>query len=835
MSKNNLQKNLNSAVTEKDVENAYREAFGKVYPNSITSPFGTDGLLAHKDISSLLEFKHDIDMKSPMHRSAVLVQAVFYLKRLESKGEQFPQVVFIGDKNECFALPSNTLTPYLGEKIDWSCSPSGAAKENIDLVAKIASDQAISPFIYNIDNNFDFLSVIEKMKKMTANLPYAVTVSPNNLVKVFSIFEKYVIVDHYKSEKNESKKNKDKSDEIKKKKAASDIVNLFFTCLTNPEEVFLHPNKKDVAVVRGREVKVRADRFRQFFQSFKQKHSASEIEVLTSFKDRILEESFRRNTGAFFTPDLWAEEAHKMIAENLGENWKDEYVVWDCSAGTAQLTRSARFKELYISTLDQQDIDTINDCGYSPEAVEFQYDFLDDDWADDLGDKIPSGLKAAFESGKKVLFLINPPYVTANDFGAKGTHKGGIAKTKVNQAMLAAGIGSCAQQLYAQFIYRIHRISRVYGNEVSLGLFSPALLVTGSSFTNLRRVWYNSNRFVDGMTFKASHFADVSGDWGILFSLWSAGETVVQEDLHIKVKDVDDNLEVTTIGSKRLYCADGRMASDWVREPVKKFKGLDAPQMTNAISWKDSKNRGTTIVDAIGYMASNANSIYDNSTTVFLLSSCASRGSGFSVSESNFERAIALFTARKSMIGPYRNWINQKDEYIAPVESKDGYVQWNDDCLVYALLNSASQQSSLRQIDYDDKKWDIENRWFFMSNEEMKNLADQNNFSSMYQDAKRFSKDRFVYERLQNMTLSDDAKAILEAARELVRKSISVRKLYYDSNPQYHLDAWDAGWAQLKPMLKECFSDDFKKVTSLYKSFEDRMREGVYEFGFLRK
>jgi hypothetical protein len=56
-----------------------------------------------------------------------------------------------------------------------------------------------------------------------------------------------------------------------------------------------------------------------------------------------------------------------------------------------------------------------------------------------------------------------------------------------------------------------------------------------------------------------------------------------------------------------------------------------------------------------------------------------------------------------------------------------------------------------------------------------------------------------------------------------------------ESNPEYHLDTWDAGWYQIKLILKQLYTDDLKTFTKKYKEFEDRMRPLVYELGFLRK
>jgi hypothetical protein len=72
-------------------------------------------------------------------------------------------------------------------------------------------------------------------------------------------------------------------------------------------------------------------------------------------------------------------------------------------------------------------------------------------------------------------------------------------------------------------------------------------------------------------------------------------------------------------------------------------------------------------------------------------------------------------------------------------------------------------------------------------------------------------------------------------ATDLVKKSIQMRKLVSENHTEYHLDSWDAGYAQLKLVWKEYFKDEFNIFRDKYKQLEDRMIPLVYELGFLRK
>jgi len=144
-----------------------------------------------------------------------------------------------------------------------------------------------------------------------------------------------------------------------------------------------------------------------------------------------------------------------------------------------------------------------------------------------------------------------------------------------------------------------------------------------------------------------------------------------------------------------------------------------------------------------------------------------------------------------------------------------------------------SNQSSLRKITYKEKIWDIKNEWFWMSNREMLNLANTHGFSELYHDAQN-DHDRFIYNKLQELTFSEDAQEVLDKAIEIVIKTFPYREQLHEEHPEYHLNTWDAGWYQIKKVLNNYMKDELEEFTTLYKKFEDRMREGVYKFGFLK-
>ena len=130
----------------------------------------------------------------------------------------------------------------------------------------------------------------------------------------------------------------------------------------------------------------------------------------------------QERTGRFFTPKIWAELSQQYLAKVLGENWQDEYFIWDCAAGTGNLLAGLTNKyNIYASTLDQQDVDVMHDrikngANLLEDHV-FQFDFLNDDF-----EKLPPSLKSIIEDPakrKKLVIYINPPYAEVSSKGVK--------------------------------------------------------------------------------------------------------------------------------------------------------------------------------------------------------------------------------------------------------------------------------------------------------------------------------------------------------------------------------------------------------------------------------
>ena len=811
MAKSKFYEEIKSSLIEREVEDVYNKGINLYFPEvAITHPFACDGFLdtitnSHKILKLIIEYKLDELLKSSVGRAKVLVQVLYYMKRFEQNGMVLPNVCMVGDVNECFVLHTNPLLQYLDEEIDWNIAPSEAHKYNAELVMKIANNEEVNPFVFDIDNNFSFKEVAEKIVNLAENIHRYVRVTEHNIANIFDYFTKNVVKDT-------------------KKIAPNDLVAIFMGVITDKDNYYKHPTKANTLVTPNKEIQINGKGFDSFFSYFDRVYTPQEKNKFAEISDRLVEDTKRRNTGEFYTPTLFVDYAHDMLTKKFGEDWKEKFVVWDNCCGTKNLTRDYYFKELYCSTLENAELEISS--RYNKEATNFQFDFLNDSL-----DKLPEGLRYSFEDNKPIIFLINPPYARAgkgeDGAGRMGTDKG-TAFTAINKEMKDNKMGACSANLYAQFLYRIVEIKKKYNlTNVHIGLFSPTLFLTGSSWKNFRNNLLNEFAFDNAVQFRASHFADVADNWGISFSIWSCGETIDKNNFNYNLIDNIDGY-IKIVGNKIVYNTDNlNTASDWCNINIK--KQYEIPTLKSAL------NVGNKVLmsndNVISWFTNGNNNINYNSQEVYIMSCPNDRGkTNIPIIESNFAKCTALFSARKLIDC---TWVNSKDEYLAPNEEHPAYKEFENDSIIYSLFHSASNQSSLRDVEYKGKKWDIKNEFFFMGKDEIAELANQNYFDYCYEDCRK-SDERYVYSLLKNIELSAEAQAVLDKAKELVVKSFKYRSLFNEEHPEYQITNWDCGWYQIKAVVKEYMPNEYKEFNELYKKLADKMRPMVYELGFLK-
>lgn len=747
---------LTAILNEKDVENLYRQYLTKKFGDIVfNSPFGCDGYGESKkhNVRILCEFKDDLDLSSKVNQVKVLSQVLYYIKKFEVSGKILPSVIFVGDRNECFAIHTNEIFNYLGMDFNWSIAPSNA-HTNVELVTLMMEDNKINPHVFNIK---DIADCVDKIKDLTDGVKRYIPITPHNVTEVFKHFEDNVIGSH--------------------KLDTNQMANLFVQLLVNPDENYLHPvaRRKTVVTKAFHEVNLKSrEVFESFFSHFSREYSPQQREHLTAVVDRLVQDVTRRKQGEFFTPTIWVDKAHEYIASVYGEDWKEKYVVWDPAWGTGNLTRDYKFKELYVSTLVYADIQTAEQMGYNPEAIKFQYDFLNDPY-----EYLPKGLKDAIESGREIIVLMNPPY----KWSGNGKGKGGVVlpKTRIKEEMEKKGLSKSSQQLYVQFLYRIKDL----GIKNSC-FFSLPTFIVGDSFKKFINYYTDkNNNFIKGFLMDSNEFADTKS-WGLTFSIF--GES-----------------------NQRNYEYDVLVNS---LEGIKTFgKKLFKPA-NNKLSNKLNKSKNSIIT-----LVYDTDVVNNTDAGVYFTNEIPNNNKRrFEISKDNLMESFLCFSIRKLIKCDFVNYYDEFEDNIVESDS----IKY--DSLVYSIFHGNCNTKTNNEL-------------FWMSKTEMIELANHNNYTELYNSA-RTDSDRYVYnilfgeQRIYDQ-LSNEAKDVLDAASNLVRISFEMRRNFADDTN--HLNGWDAGHAQLKLLWKEYFPVQFKEFRDKYKVLEDKMRPMVYELGFLIK
>ncbi|GAA8692646.1 hypothetical protein oki288_14710 [Helicobacter pylori] len=72
-------------------------------------------------------------------------------------------------------------------------------------------------------------------------------------------------------------------------------------------------------------------------------------------RDLLVPGDVRERKGAFFTPRIWVEKSQEYLAKALGQDYQEDYIIWDCTGGTGNLLNGLTNKaNCFLSTLDQQ-------------------------------------------------------------------------------------------------------------------------------------------------------------------------------------------------------------------------------------------------------------------------------------------------------------------------------------------------------------------------------------------------------------------------------------------------------------------------------------------------
>ena len=542
--------------------------------------------------------------------------------------------------------------------------------------------------------------------------------------------------------------------------------------------------------------------------------------------DRFIDDKERRNKGQFYTPKIFADYAHKMISEELGDNWKDEYVVWDNCCGTKNLTRDYRFKELYCSTLEKTELDI--SAQFNPEAESFVFDFLNEPIAGResltgvYDDKLPKGLKDALLENKPIIFFINPPYGRASGSGAGGNIDAGVSDTLVKKQMQKEKIDG--SELITQFLWRIVDIKRKFNlTKLYIACFTNSSWLINIQSKKFRDLFLNNFEYQKGIMFNAGEFAGVTATWGITFNIWKSGNNKERNNFTHQLIE-NKGGEIKIIGDKVLCNFDGlnvKTTSEFISENLVGKKHKEKIVYCKDIKkFEYSVDYANIYDDYICTADCHGNTIQSNRHTCIRNIFPKSGGGIIQLTKKNIFESCIVHSIKKLIT---TNWVIDKDMYNMNIDIP---ISFRNDAFVYSMFGNYCCSVKLG----DDQ---LKNEFFWMSKSEIESLALKYDNDYCYNDA-HTSSDRFVYTKLQTIELSPEAQEVLDKANDIVRKTFKYRTQFNQEHPEYQINNWDCGFYQIKVLCREYMPELLKEFKEVYKVLADKMRPMVYTLGFLK-
>ena len=746
----------------------------------------------------------------------MFTQLLHYIQHALDRGEPIPPLLCVMDTRKAAIMKTSDALPLLEKKIiKWWKSASQFPQEALDTVSAYIGTYFVS---FNIETHEEeFISTIKQA--ITSWDIIRTQITPDNLKQVFDKWTDMI-----------GREIRDIAEDDYSLLFFADIMNDGVnTTHENLPAQLLHKNNAPVFELWGKIYELgNKEWYRRFWAIYDKPPKEEYRNYLLERRDSLIPVDERSFKWAYYTPLHVVDKAYDTLTKTLGKNWQKDYIVWDMCCGVWNLeVKHSNHRKIYMSTLDQADVDVMRATKTCVAAERFQYDYLNDDITNDwkidysLTNKVPQGLRDAISSGKKILVLINPPYAEAtNSSNASNPNdsdtKVWVAKTSV-ASICSKKYWKASNELYTQFIVRI-------AEEIpnaTLAIFSTLKYINAPTLVDFRDNWNAS--FLNWFIVHSKAFDWIRWDFPIWFLVWKTNQNSKSPKTITEVSTEILDRKWIPIWEKIFYNSSiSPLLTDWVARP--KTNDTNIIPLKNAISPATARKdlRWTRWSDnAFWWLNCAWNDIQNAWTLTFLISSWFSSGRWFFVNIDNIEKVGIIFTVRR-LIKP--TWINDRDQFLQPTEELSDEFQ--NDCLVWMLFNGSNLTASADDLEWNDKKWSIVNHFIPFSEAEV--------------EAPERFESSFMVDYMQDKKFSKEAKQVLDEGRKLW-KAYFQHTDNYSIREEYKLNRADVGWYQIRNALKKRNEAgdyppiSFENFEETYKTLTEKLRPQVYELWFLRK
>ena len=646
----------------------------------------------------------------------MLTQLVLTIKKTYDKGDQLPPP-YIGcfDTRKIAFVPFHDILPIFAESdFNWNVTPSNHDSQDFQKARQKVSALVLKNLeVYNFDEDrTEIISFINN--NLTAGTFSAKNrITKNNFVHIYNKWVKDV--------KPSINIPKDEWLELKSQGILdcdfyrADMMSSEGNTITEKLKIILEKDCYQLHEnIKGRLFSTVIDfadggvAYRRFWNRYERPPEQEYQQYIIDRRDLLVPQNIREVKGSFFTPAIWVEKSQEYLEAAFGKNWQDEYVVWDCAAGTGNLLAGLVNKDnLWASTLDQPDVDTMHaliDDGFNlwHEQV-FQFDFLNDGF-----DKLPKGLREIVEDPerrRKLIVYINPPYAehgTRATVVGTGENKSKVATEHKIYNLFNKYVGTATRELFVQFFLRVYK--DIPGSK--LASFGKLKYITAENFIKFRE--YFKAEYKTGFICQADTFDNVKGKFPIGFLIWDLDTK--QEVIAVKTDILLSNEDVTKCWN------DGNK----LFRPVRK--------KTLMIDWlRDYYDNES---EHIAWLRVNGPDFANNQGAFFTSSPSKNDVLQHFIIQITRKNILemCIYLAVRHCIDA--TWLNDRDQFLFPNDDYKDDAGFQNDCIVFTLFHGQNRVS----VNYGVNHWIP-----FTEQEVNAKVKFQSNFMSGYIKGKTFS------------------------------------------------------------------------------------------------
>jgi uncharacterized protein (DUF3820 family) len=529
-------------------------------------------------------------------------------------------------------------------------------------------------------------------------------------------------------------------------------------------------------------------------------------DYIIAHRHLLVPQDVREIKGSFFTPPQWVELSQEYLAKTFGEDWQDEYYIWDCAAGTGNLLAGLVNKDrIFASTLDKQDVDVMkqriaNGANLWTEQV-FQFDFLNDDFLPkSKGGKLPDELFSIIsdeKKRKKLIVYINPPYAEAANtkavFGTGNIKSEVATKHKTNDRFKPL-IGAATNDIASHFMARIYSDIPL----CKLALFSKAKFICTQNYIQFRQFFKAD--FKKGFAVKSNSFDNVAGSFPIVFTIWDLAGEKFPEFVEVDIPE-----EKT---KKKFFGGFHKSINKWIK------------------SFDISKEK------SIGYLICDAPDFQKIHHPYLTLSPTTRHSRAYYFNVTNLIEGCIYFAVRLC-IKP--TWLNDRYQFCFPNDNWKNDIEFQNDCLAFTLFHSQNRitvkDGANHWIPFVEAEVNAHHKFesHFMTSF-INGKIKQNGYVNLFEQAEETN--------CISREFSTEAQEVFEAGKGLWKlyhkqPKVNVNASLYDIKEYFKLRN-EKGNINQKSTNPE-FNILDKELTAKLNILAQKIEPKVYEYGFLKE